>query len=441
VAVRIGSVRWLLIPVLIILVLGAFFVLRAGGSAEIGPPAALCPGPDGYGYTCAPSGAFPYVDATNDLELYEDDGLVEVVLPFQFSFYGTSYDVIRISSNGNLQFSGQQSSFENICLSPEPAAGMGDMIAPYWDDLNLSFAGAIETEVVGTAPERSFVIEWDDVPSFSDIDDRVTFEVQLHEGTNDIVFLYEDVARQVGNRGSSATIGLQSEAQGFALQFGCNQLVLRDGGTVQFVHPLTANPAPDNSLIPDVPIAEEGATPVAKGIVAQLTDTLNRRGLEALPGLRAHWLAGNPKRASQFRNVDVDGDGLAEVVILWTGSLREPYLTQLAVVELDGEASWRPEWVTLPLARQDTLKEIRLHSVTDVTGDGPADIILLDAVTGRTLVVTKAGGSFEMYVLPGKCAGGLVVRDGATVPDIVRDGCDGEGRMTVTWRGNAFARS
>jgi hypothetical protein len=130
VIVRIGWVRWLFVVVLIIIGLGAFFVLRAGGGEELGPPVALCPGPDGFGYTCSVSSAMSYIDATDDLQLYEDDGLIEVVLPFSFSFYGTSYDVVRISTNGNLQFTTERTSFENNCLNQEPAAGMGDMIAP-----------------------------------------------------------------------------------------------------------------------------------------------------------------------------------------------------------------------------------------------------------------------------------------------------------------------
>jgi hypothetical protein len=440
VIVGIGRVRWLLILVLIIILLGAFFVLRAGGTAEEGPPIALCPGPDGFGYTCAVSSAFPYVDATNDQGLREDDGLVEVVLPFPFSFYGMSYDVARISSNGFLLFTTERADFENSCLSQEPAAGMGDMIAPYWDDLNLEFAGALETEVVGTAPERAFVVEWDDVPSFANAEDRVTFEVQLHEGSGNITYLYEDVARQQGNRGSSATIGLQSESQGFALQFGCNQLVLRDRSAIQFVHPPEPSTGPGSTLVPDVPIEKMDAYPIAKGIVAQLVDALNRHGPESLPGLRAQFLTGYPKRESQYRYADIDGDSSAEVVFLWRGPSREPHLTQLVIAGLDDDASWRPKWQTSPLARQDTLKEISLHSVIDVTGDAVADIILLDEVSGRTMVVTQARDGLELFQLPGKCAGSLLVREAGSIPEIVRDGCNVGGRMTVTWTGNAFAR-
>jgi hypothetical protein len=55
---------------------------------------------------------------------------------------------------------------------------MGDMVAPYWDDLDLRFVGYLETEVVGETPDRIFVVEWDEVPRY-DSEDLLTFEVQF----------------------------------------------------------------------------------------------------------------------------------------------------------------------------------------------------------------------------------------------------------------------
>ena len=72
-------------------------------------------------------------------------------------------------------------------------------------------------------------------------------------------------------------------------------------------------------------------------------------------------------------------------------------------------------------------------------GDAVADIILVDKMSGRALVATQAGGVFKSYMLPGKCRGSLLVRDAVPVPEIVRDGCNANGRLAVDWRGNAFA--
>lgn len=85
------------------------------------------------------------------------------------------------------------------------------------------------------------MLEWDDIPRYDDPGDRVTFAVQLFEETQDILFLYADVTMLQGNNGSSATIGIQSEAQGLALQFGCNQPVVADASRVRFTVPEDAN--------------------------------------------------------------------------------------------------------------------------------------------------------------------------------------------------------
>jgi hypothetical protein len=53
---------------------------------------------------------------------------------------------VYASSNGNLQFTSRNPSFSSSCLERGPATGMGDMLAPYWDDLNLTFVGLLETE-------------------------------------------------------------------------------------------------------------------------------------------------------------------------------------------------------------------------------------------------------------------------------------------------------
>lgn len=118
---------------------------------------------------------------------------------------------------------------------------MGDMIAPFWDDLDLTSFGYLQYDVIGEAPDRIFVLEWDDVPVFGNPDDRVTFAVQLFEESQDILFLYEDVTLLNGNSGGSATIGIQSEAQGVALQFGCNQPVVANASRIRFTEPEEAN--------------------------------------------------------------------------------------------------------------------------------------------------------------------------------------------------------
>ncbi|MGB5057621.1 MAG: hypothetical protein WBO48_02965, partial [Candidatus Promineifilaceae bacterium] len=61
---------------LVILIIALFFLFRPEGRAEFGPAAAICPGPDQFGYTCTTADGYAYIDATQDTGLYEDDGII-----------------------------------------------------------------------------------------------------------------------------------------------------------------------------------------------------------------------------------------------------------------------------------------------------------------------------------------------------------------------------
>jgi hypothetical protein len=52
--------------------------------------------------------------------------------------------------------------------------------APFWADLNPAAGGTISTKVIGTAPNRTFVVEFDQVP-YADDADTVTFQIRLSE--------------------------------------------------------------------------------------------------------------------------------------------------------------------------------------------------------------------------------------------------------------------
>ena len=78
--------------------------------------------------------------------------------------------------------------------------------------------------------------------------------------------------------------------------------------------------------------------------------------------------------------------------------------------------------------------------VADLTGDGRADVVLRDEGTGATWVLSAASGAPALLDVPGRCGGGLVVRDmdGDGRPELIRDGCETPGRLSVVWDGAAF---
>ena len=423
-------------------------------------PIVLCPGPDAYGYTCTSGAGYAYLDATNDTFLYEDDGIIPLQLPFTFTFYGTEYDQVNASSNGNLQFTTQNSTYENFCVelpvpeATEEASGdgnttnnedtftgatvfdMGDLIAPYWTDLDLRFYGYLETEIFGEAPNRIFVIEWDNIPPYDGLpEDGVTFAVQLFEGSNDIVFLYQDVT-SLDSNGIVSTVLLQSEQQELALQYSCNQATIADLSGIHFPHPDEVEGG--WGIETEEEAAEANVTRATmKADAAALLQTLNLSGHPEtrLGELQQQWVNQNPARLSQWLWVDLTGDGLDDLVLLWR---ERPQLEQSRLLLLtrsaEGEFSL---FYDVTLSSRDTqFEQLVLVAVGDVTGEGLPDVLLHDEGTGQSRVFTLARNEASVHVLAEKCTG----RSGIVAGNVVRDGC-GRGRVISTWNGLTFSES
>ncbi len=407
-----------------------------------GPAVALCPGPDFYGYTCASGDAFAYIDATHDTQLYQDDGTITLDLPFPFVFYGTTYTSVTASSNGNLQFDTANAAFFNDCLAPDPLPEMGDLIAPYWDDLDLRFFGFLETEVVGEPPDRIFVIEWDDIPRFGEnTDDRVTFEVQLFETSHDIVFLYEDVTTFEGNNGQSATIGLQSGAQGLALQYGCNQPVVADAKGIYWPHPTEPNAEVGRETVMAPGVADPGLL-YAKGEAVMVAEQLNRGETAVLARLRQHWLTQSPLLTSEWTWADLNGNGRSELILLWHSTIQYPELTHLAVLAADETNKFSVIFQQTLSNRQSLIYTPTIHTTADLTNDTYDDILIHDQTSGQTFVLGYYNNQIQLLTVPDLCTGSIIVRDvdenGRL--DIIRDHCTTPGRTTHSWNGTEFAK-
>ena len=322
----------------LLLIVGAiavFFFFRSRTTAAVGSAIALCPGPDLYGYNCTGGTGYAYIDATQDTQLSDLDGVVMLDLPFPFTFYGTTYTEIQASSNGNLQFNNGNLAFLNECLYPELAAGMGDMIAPYWTDLDLRVGGRVETAVSGTAPNRIFIIEWDSIPAFgAEPEDNVTFEVQLFEENNDIVFLYENVNTFIESQGAGATIGLQSEAQGIGLQLGCNQPIVANAGSIKFPHPET----PNKDVGQEVFITQQhdiAAYLPPRQPTQTLIRQLEAQGAAALEQLKLR----SAPQLVRWKWADLTGNGRSELILRWNSSPQQPNLMQITILESDGNGN------------------------------------------------------------------------------------------------------
>lgn len=112
----------------------------------------------------------------------QDDGQYTVATPFPINYFGNSYTDITIGVNGVLGFPGGASySFTNSA----PGTGTpNNIVAPFWDDLRLYAAnnGSIGHTTLGTAPNRTFVVEWNNISTWGDTGSTMSFQVHFLEG-------------------------------------------------------------------------------------------------------------------------------------------------------------------------------------------------------------------------------------------------------------------
>lgn len=128
-----------------------------------------------------------------------------------------------MSTNGNVNFLAPNTTITNTAI---PATGNPNAaIYPFWDDLQVDAAASLRTDVLGSAPNRRFVVEWRNVQFFGDATRRIDANVVLHENGR-IVTQTRNLADDGRERGNSATIGIENATGTVGLRFGFNQAVL-----------------------------------------------------------------------------------------------------------------------------------------------------------------------------------------------------------------------
>lgn len=145
-----------------------------------------------------------------------DDGVAGVTLPFAFSLYGVSSTDLAVGNNGELVFgtlTAFSAAFNDALPSTFAILGQGALIAPFWDDFGEA-NGDVYWEVVGTAPNRRAVIQWDRPHFLFDDGGHANFEAILGEDGS-LSFQYAstvfgDPANPDWDNGGSATVGLQN---------------------------------------------------------------------------------------------------------------------------------------------------------------------------------------------------------------------------------------
>jgi subtilisin family serine protease len=199
------------------------------------------------------------IPAANDTGNACDDCTSDIAFPFPVTFYGDTYTTAKASSNGNLQFTSDNTTGDNFCILPKAAFQKAAFV--YQNDLRTDLTGCtggcgIFTDTIGTAPDRVFVVEW-----------RATYYTGSGTANAEILF-YENNPDKVSmvyganaDDGANEVTGIQNDGlYGPYTQFSCQTADLTEGlqvdYTVSSVCP-TVTPVPTDTPVPVCTISFE----------------------------------------------------------------------------------------------------------------------------------------------------------------------------------------
>jgi hypothetical protein len=212
---------------------------------------ALQLGPDygSLGYACA-VGSGGFEAGTTPVTLTGDDVSTSVPMPFPVQLHGVTYTSGWVSTNGLISFGGQTGSTKSV----NPAMPITDLpnavVAPFWDDLEVDASASVQTKLSGTAPNRTFVVEWRNVRFRPSGPDRITFAVKFAEN-GQISFHYGTLTTPL-QQGAAATVGIEGTSGAVAAQFSYLTAAVPSNGSI------TWTPAAAGTISGSVSVAVTG---------------------------------------------------------------------------------------------------------------------------------------------------------------------------------------
>ncbi len=134
---------------------------------------------------------------------------MSINLPFPVGFFGQTYSSLVVRGDGMITFDMSTSFSTTRTMRPIPgAAPPHNFVAGWWDQMvcNNSPGGPLKTQVVGTAPSRKFVIEWNNCRRYAS-SGEATFQIWLSEGSDEVEVRYGPLT---GSNTWQATMGVEN---------------------------------------------------------------------------------------------------------------------------------------------------------------------------------------------------------------------------------------
>ncbi|HET6470956.1 MAG TPA: LamG domain-containing protein, partial [Pseudomonadales bacterium] len=163
-----------------------------------------------------------------------DDSLsAPLDIGFTFKFGTTSYTQVRVNTNGRLMFANTYCGYGTQAVGPPrtypnplPSTNLNNVMQVYGADLDLGAGGSITYKSTGTAPNRIFVVTWNNVSAWREggSDNRgngtsYNLQIQLYEN-GDFYFVYgisDDITEPTNTAVGPAQVGWQLTSGDYAL--------------------------------------------------------------------------------------------------------------------------------------------------------------------------------------------------------------------------------
>ena len=194
--------------------------------------------------TKCPTAGFTDISTTGILQTFTGTSqAIGMQLPFPLLYQGQLQNNISLSNSGVVTFN-TVTFFSNFNTAIATATVNG--LYAHWDALQF-VNGAVYTQIVGTAPNRKFIVQWNS-PLVLNATDKINVQLVIEEATQEIYYVYDDV--NVDNvtfdNGVSATIGVAGPNQDIQLSFN-NANYLTNNSCAHFYY--TNCPKPNNFVV------------------------------------------------------------------------------------------------------------------------------------------------------------------------------------------------
>lgn len=235
-----------------------------------------------------------------------DNEFTEVTPGFPIRFYGQTSSALCISNDGFIGYNDAVCTSPGAGADPDPGFSFNQelptttgvngptFLAPMWSNLGDG-PGSVYVQTLGSAPNRQFVVQWNDIESYAIATSGATFEVVFDEASDTI--RYEYLATVFGNdadNGAWSTVGLQGDPNGLYTEYSYYQPSLHPDMAIQWNYTPAVSASADSGSVtisagdPTLAVAETSLSAVvAPDGSATRTLTVENTGNRDL-----HWSLG-----------------------------------------------------------------------------------------------------------------------------------------------------